>query len=234
MSNGGVIPLRPPQAIFFDAGGTLVLQDPVALGTRLDYSIDAEAAFEAHYRSMSAFARRRLEGHADTWTWWQDHYFGALGVPDHASAGARVDNGYGLWSLALPGSIEAVREIRARGIRTAVVSNSDGSVRQSLSDAGYDGLFDLIVDSHEIGVAKPDPGIFTYALEMAGVQAGYTWYAGDSIYHDVGGAQAAGLARVWLIDPLDLHPDWPDRIPGVAALPRLVRDLDNPSRSLKL
>ncbi|HKX76566.1 MAG TPA: HAD-IA family hydrolase [Acidimicrobiia bacterium] len=228
MSSNPVIGPRRPQAILFDAGGTLVLQDPVALGTKLDFVIEAEAAFDAHYRAMSGFARRRLAGHPDTWTWWQEHYFAALGVPDHTTAGTRVDNGYGLWSLPLPGSVEAVKEIRAQGIRTGVVSNSDGSVGQSLVDAGFAGLFEVVVDSHEVGVAKPDPAIFLYTLQRAGLEAADTWYVGDSIYHDVGGARAAGLARVWLIDPLDLHPEWPDRISGVAALPRLLDDLDNP------
>jgi FMN phosphatase YigB (HAD superfamily) len=49
-----------------------------------------------------------------------------------------------------------------------------------------------------------------------------TWYVGDSIFHDVGGATTAGLARAILIDPLDLHEHYHDRVRSVADLAELV------------
>jgi hypothetical protein len=48
---------------------------------------------------------------------------------------------------------------------------------------------------------------------------------GDSIFHDVGGATTAGLARAILIDPLDLHDHYQDRIRSVAELPDLIGGL---------
>jgi FMN phosphatase YigB (HAD superfamily) len=61
------------------------------------------------------------------------------------------------------------------------------------------------VDSHVVGVSKPDPRIFAIALDRLGVPATSTWYVGDSPHHDLGGASAAGLGRVYLVDPLGLH-----------------------------
>ncbi|HUO45966.1 MAG TPA: HAD family hydrolase [Acidimicrobiia bacterium] len=214
-----------PEAILFDAGGTLVLQDPAALSERLGHVIAEEAAFEAHYRSMEAFARRRQAGSDDSWAWWQERYFGSLGVNRPELAGAKVDNGYGMWHLPIGGTREALAELREMGIRTAVVSNSDGSVRQSLTQAGFQPLIEFVIDSHEAGVSKPDPGIFRYALDLLKQDPETTWYVGDSIFHDVGGALAAGLGRALLIDPFDLHPEYEHRIPGVAALPSLIRGL---------
>ncbi len=221
-------PDRRPVAILFDAGGTLVLQNPAALGERLGCPIDADLAFQAHYQAMAAFARRRMAGRRDSWEWWQERFFTILRVPDPATAGARVDNGYGLWHAPIPGTIETIAELLAMGVRTAVVSNSDGSVRQALAKAGFEGLFEMVVDSHEAGFAKPDPAIFRNTLDLLGLAAADTWYVGDSIFHDMGGAQAAGLARAVLVDPFDLHPEYRDRIPGVTALPALLRDLANP------
>jgi putative hydrolase of the HAD superfamily len=211
--------------ILFDAGGTLVLQSAAAISEQLGHPIDPDQAFEAHYRSMHAYARRRLTGVDDGWAWWQQHYFTALGVPDPESAGERINNGYGLWYQAIAGTIEAVAALSKAGIRTAVLSNSDGSVTESLSRAGFDGLFEMVLDSHDLGVSKPDPAIFRLALERMSVAPSRTWYVGDSIFHDVGGATTAGLARAILIDPLDLHDHYQNRIRSVADLPGLVGGL---------
>ncbi len=199
-----------------------MLQSAVALSEGLGHPIDEDRAFAAHYRSMHAFAQRRLAGLDDGWAWWQQHYFSALGVPDPESAGERINNGYGLWFQAIAGALEAVRDLRRAGVRVGVVSNSDGSVTDSLSRAGFDGLFEMVLDSHDLGVSKPDPAIFRLALERMSVAPSRTWYVGDSIFHDVGGATTAGLARAILIDPLDLHDHYPDRINSVADLPGLV------------
>ena len=212
-----------PEVILFDAGGTLVLQSAVALSERLGYPIAADDAFEAHYRSMHAYARRRLAGVDGGWAWWQEHYFSALRVPDPDLAGERVNNGFGMWFHPIAGTIEAITDLAQSGIRVAVLSNSDGSVTESLARAGFDGLFEMVLDSHDLGVSKPDPAIFRLALERMQVQPSRTWYVGDSIFHDVGGATTAGLARAILIDPLGLHDHYLDRIRSVAELPDLVR-----------
>jgi FMN phosphatase YigB (HAD superfamily) len=211
-----------PQAILFDAGGTLVLQDPVALSRLLGIPVDPAAAFEAHYRAMDAYARLRLAGEELSWVWWQNHFFGAIGLADPETGAELTSNGYGLWSTAIEGTAEAVSRLRKGGIRVAVVSNSDGSVRESLSRAGFDGLFEFVLDSHEVGLAKPDPGIFFDALERLGVDATGAWYVGDSIYHDIGGGRSAGLAASVLVDPFGLAREHSPRIDSVVELPGLL------------
>jgi HAD superfamily hydrolase (TIGR01509 family) len=213
-----------PAAVLFDAGGTLVLQDPVLLGERLQWKIDAGRAFEAHYRAMNAYARHRLAGADPGWVWWQEHYYTTLGVPEPQLAPARADNGYGLWSMPIAGAVETVRRLAELGIRVAVVSNSDGSVRESLGRAGFEGLLEFVVDSHEVGVAKPDPGIFHYALARLGVEAQRAWYVGDSLFHDIGGAAAAGMASAVLLDPLGLVPEHEPRLAAIADLLRLLAE----------
>lgn len=213
-----------PEAILFDAGGTLVLQDPDALSRLLNHPVDPLQAFEGHYRAMDAYARRRMAGEDLAWVWWQEHFFTGLGHPEPIRGADLTNNGYGLWSLAITGAVQAMEDLSRIGIRLGVVSNSDGSVRESLSRAGFDGIFEFVVDSHELGVAKPDRAIFWHALDLLAVPAARTWFVGDSIYHDVAGAQAAGLGSAVLIDPLDLAPEYSSRIRSVADLPeRLSR-----------
>ncbi|MGZ5384928.1 MAG: HAD family hydrolase, partial [Acidimicrobiia bacterium] len=149
--------MKAPEAILFDAGGTLVLQDPVELSRLLNHPVDPLRAFEAHYRAMDAYARVRLAGEEKSWVWWQNHFFASLGLAEPETGAELTSNGYGLWTTAIDGTVEAISRLRKEGIRVAVVSNSDGSVRESLSRAGFDGLFEFVVDSHEVGLAKPDP-----------------------------------------------------------------------------
>ena len=217
--------MKRPEAILFDAGGTLVLQDPGELTRLLDIAVDPIRAYEAHYRAMDAYALRRLAGEEKSWDWWQAHFFGDLGLADPEAGAELTSNGYGIWNAAIEGAVEAVIRLRDLGIRTAVVSNSDGSVRASLSRAGFDGLFEFVVDSHEVGLAKPDPAIFHHALERLGVEPAGAWYVGDSRYHDVAGALGAQLAACVLVDPLDLAPEHSPRVASIAQLPDLLGPL---------
>ena len=207
-----------PIAILFDAGGTLLLQDTEEMGHLLGVTIDAALAHRAHYQAMAEYSDRRLAGQDVDWDWWMERYFTILGVVDPHLAGERTDHGYGLWNHALEGVAEAVQLLRDSGVRVAVVSNSDGSVRGSLGKAGLLDLFEFVVDSHEVGVAKPDPGIFQAALERMGVAPADAWYVGDSVFHDVNGAQAAGLSRALLVDPYGLGPANVSSIGSVAEL----------------
>ena len=63
-----------------------------------------------------------------------------------------------------------------------------------------------VVDSHVVGVAKPDPAIFDHAAShFPGLDRDRIAYVGDSVTMDVGGATAAGLHPI-LLDPYDDHP----------------------------
>jgi putative hydrolase of the HAD superfamily len=211
-----------PAVIMFDAGGTLVLQNPVLMGAKLGMQIDPDAAFQAHYLTMAEFSARKERGEAVTWDWWLERYFHRLGHGDPSAAGEAIERGYGLWSWAIPGVVEAIERIVAMGVRVSVISNSDGSVAASLRDAGFDGRFEDVIDSGLVGYSKPDRRIFDLACRRLGADPGTAWYVGDSMHHDVGGATSAGLAGAWLVDPLGLYPDHSHRLSSVAELPDLL------------
>jgi putative hydrolase of the HAD superfamily len=212
------MPDNRPAAILFDAGGTLILQDPVEMGTRLGMLIDPERAHRAHYQAMADYSDLRLAGEDVDWDWWLERYFTLLGVADPHLAGEQTQRGYALWNHPLDGVADAVERLGNEGVRVAVVSNSDGSVRESLGRAGLLDLFEFVIDSHEVGVSKPDPGIFLAALERMGLDPEDAWYIGDSVFHDVNGARAAGLADAILVDPYGLGPSDVTRVGSVAEL----------------
>lgn len=58
--------------------------------------------------------------------------------------------------------------------------------------------FSAVAISGELGVAKPDPEIFRYALDRLGISPENAWHVGDSLRLDVAGAKAAQLTAVWL------------------------------------
>jgi putative hydrolase of the HAD superfamily len=66
--------------------------------------------------------------------------------------------------------------------------------------------FDLVFDSHQEGVEKPDPRYFQIALDRSGAEAAGTIHVGDLYHVDVVGARAAGITPV-LFDVADLYPD---------------------------
>lgn len=119
----------------------------------------------------------------------------------------RSRSGEILWSQPTPGALEAIEALRSAGIAVVVVTNSDGHAAENLRDAGVcqstpgpGAWVTDIVDSGQVGSEKPDTGIFTVALERAGVDPTAVVHVGDMVSTDVIGATAAGIVPIHL-DP---------------------------------
>jgi putative hydrolase of the HAD superfamily len=93
---------------------------------------------------------------------------------------------------AVPGAIEAIEELRGRGIALAIVSNWDIGLAEHLERIGAGRLFSAVVTSAEAGVAKPDPAPFRLALQLLDVEPARTLHVGDED-EDEQGAAAAGI-----------------------------------------
>jgi putative hydrolase of the HAD superfamily len=208
------------EAVLFDAGGTLM---------RLDFACMARIACghgarlnEATLRQAETASRRAIDAQAraergvtGTDATRREGYFGNLlraaevesGLVPAILAALEAENlASNLWRVPLEHAAETLQGLRARGLRTAVVSNADGRVEALLRTAGLGNHLELVVDSHYEGIEKPDPEIFRRALSRMGVRAERAAYVGDIYSIDVVGARAAGLAPV-LIDPLGAYPD---------------------------
>jgi putative hydrolase of the HAD superfamily len=204
-------------AILFDAGGILLLPDPTVLGPLLAYhggdpSVDAHR--RAHYSGMAAKSAASA-----TERFWHDYnlaYVRAVGVaePDVELATAELDrtrNAF-TWRWPIPESMRALRALDAAGVPMGVVSNASGQIEAVLARSGVcqvgPGAFTpmrVIIDSEVVGVAKPDPKIFDFALEyFPSMDRERIAYVGDSVTMDIGGARAAGLHPI-LLDPHDDH-----------------------------
>ncbi len=218
-------------AILFDAGGVLVLPDPTVLGPLLAYyggdpSLDTHV--RAHYRGMAA---KSAAGSAEVfWDEYNATYVRAIGVgeldADRAAELLGRTRSALLWRWVIPESAAALRALHAAGMPIGVVSNASGQIAEMLERSGVcqAGPGDhtpvrVIVDSHVVGVSKPDPAIFDHALPLFDdIARERIAYVGDSVTMDVAGARAAGLHAI-LLDPFDDHPDADfDRITSLAEL----------------
>ncbi|HEY5718192.1 MAG TPA: HAD family hydrolase [Motiliproteus sp.] len=78
---------------------------------------------------------------------------------------------------------------------------------------GLDDLFSFSFNADQVGSAKPDPLMFQHMLAHTGVAPEEVIHIGDSLEHDVRGAQALGIHSLWV--NLD------QQLPPAAPLPTL-------------
>jgi putative hydrolase of the HAD superfamily len=229
---------RGLDAVLFDAGGVIVVPDPLSTGPALaphGATSDLATLIRAHYVGMRAHAGSTAEGEL-VWLDYLRAHVEATGVPEERLADAlaafvRVF-GHRTWRFPLLETITAMERLRELGTPLGVVSNAVGQVEAVLRSAsccqvgpGGGVEVDVVVDSAVVGIEKPDPGIFDPALEVMagfGVEPDRIGYVGDSLRYDVAGARAAGLVPL-LLDPHDLHADL-DLGPGAHRI-RSVHDL---------
>lgn len=100
---------------------------------------------------------------------------------------------------------DVLAEIRHRGCRIGLVSDFHYDLRPELQAQGVAGSFDAFVISFEHGFQKPDPRMFTTALERLDVEAGDALMVGDRVSHD-GGAADVGIDTLILPAPRELGP----------------------------
>jgi len=85
-----------------------------------------------------------------------------------------------------------VRRARTAGLRTGLLSNSWGN---DYPRDGWDEMFDVVVISGEVGMRKPEPGIFEHTLDLIGLPAEQTVFV-DDLRHNIDAAVALGMVGV--------------------------------------
>jgi len=91
---------------------------------------------------------------------------------------------------------EVLPELKWFAEHFVVIAITNGNA--NLHRIGIADLFDDIVTSVAVGVAKPARPIFDAAIERAGVSPKETLHVGDHAESDVQGARDAGMRTVWV------------------------------------
>ncbi len=194
----------PKSVVTFDIGQTLVDLDLDFLAKRLGqrgHHVTVDAL-----RGSVADAWRRYDaltesGASHPWKELMQTLLTGAGLPDPARL---VDwlyeqqAAHNLWRKPIPDMVELVRELRDSGVTIAALSNSEGHLAELLEEIELAPLFDAIIDSGRLGIAKPDPRIFELTLdELDATKPDTVVHVGDSWAADVEGALRAGWNAIW-------------------------------------
>jgi len=228
--------MRRISTVLFDLGNTLFHFDhafAAAVITRHGRAVSAADVATAEYhgkRAIDAQMRARRTGtDATRHQPYVEAILDGLGVPPaawpHIAAELRDENTRNsLWRVVHADTPAVLAALRQRGFRLGVVSNADGRVPAALAERGLAQHFSAIIDSHIVGVEKPDPRIFHLALDACGATPAEAMFVGDIYEIDVIGARNAGLTPL-LIDPLGLYEAVDcERIDGLGRLLELLPD----------
>ena len=101
-------------------------------------------------------------------------------------------------------TLERNRELLSRlhgDFKLGVISNFNGNLEVVCREFGFNRFLDLILDSGNLDVSKPDPRIFELALERLGLNPRDCYYVGDSFDRDILPAKKVGLNTIWLRAP---------------------------------
>jgi HAD superfamily hydrolase (TIGR01509 family) len=225
----------PIQTLFLDAGGVLVnpnwdrVSEALARhGVSVPAALMAEAEPRAKKRLDTGDTIRATNDQQRGWTYFNLVLTEAGVALSDGTAAALAElhtyhQTYNLWETVPDEVMPALAAFRAGGRRLVVLSNANGTLHRAFDRLGLTTSFDVIFDSYQEGVEKPDPRFFHIALERSGAEAATTMHVGDLYHVDVAGARAAGLTPA-LLDVGGLYPDC-DCL-RVRSLTELVKVLD--------
>jgi putative hydrolase of the HAD superfamily len=141
-----------------------------------------------------------------------------LDIDDHEAAEVLYatfsdPSNYALFDDVMP-TLDALKD---RGLKLGVISNFESWLRGMLDKLGIGELFEVIAISGDLGLEKPDPRIFKWAMEEGGVDAPSSLHVGDSPNFDAQPAHELGMTGVLL----DRHGRWSDLAPDYAVISTL-------------
>lgn len=117
---------------------------------------------------------------------WADDVGAAVGSPEAARAWL------GTWGAPDLEMVSLLGDVRAAGIRVAVLTNGTDTIHDELATVGLTDAFDQVFCSWFIGIAKPDMRVFTHVCDTLLVDPARVLFIDDSPANVVGAA-AAGL-----------------------------------------
>jgi putative hydrolase of the HAD superfamily len=181
------------RAVFFDFGGVLGRWDRAYV-----------SAFEAEYGLAEGGVLKALYGTPG----WRSAEIGTLGVDRWlAEVDAALANGAAkpvppaqsvwkrLWSDFDQDVIALARSLRGR-LKVGVLSNTTLMLEDEvLIPNGIHDMWDVIINSARVGIAKPDSGIYAAAAGSVGLPPEACVHI-DDLENNVVGAEAAGFKAV--------------------------------------
>lgn len=136
--------------------------------------------------------------------WRLEETFKAMGLPCPEGTGDLFADRYTYLQNHItlaPFLAEMFKRLRLAHVPVGILTNGESDHQwKKVRMLGLDRWIpeNLAVVSGDVGISKPDAGIFRAAEQAMGLAPENLWLAGDSLKHDILGAKAAGWHTIWL------------------------------------
>lgn len=210
----------PPRAVVFDLGGTLVdwpdwVEDaPRRWALSYDYLVshlprNGWPTQEQYVAAMHAAELAHWERvDAERWSGPPSGLlhdgFRRLGRQVREDELLAALDGYARavdgWAIVFPDARSTLRELKARGYRLGLLSNTWWAAEWHNADLAAHGLaefLDELVYTSDLPRSKPHPSVFRAVAERLAVEPAACVMVGDRLLDDIAGALGAGLRVVW-------------------------------------
>jgi putative hydrolase of the HAD superfamily len=121
---------------------------------------------------------------------------------------------FGQGMVACGAMVDAVRQIRDAGFKTALLTNISREGEAIFTKLfPVDELFDVVVDSSKVGMRKPDPAIYRLTCERLGIAPERCLFI-DDLLCNVEAAEALGMQTIQCLDPVEVAGEVVQRLLG--------------------
>lgn len=205
------------RAVLLDRDDTICSVDPAVYREAADW-------FAAEYGVNSGEVMRALQGHwreefrdwqhlrtpeqeSEFWQRYAAGFAQRLNLPPAAGAAMLARYPYYVYLKPVPGLRELLLDLRGRGLKVGILSNTLPDLVPSLVHLGIADLVDAPLSSCALGLHKPDPQVFSLAAQALGLPPAEVLFIDDRP-ENVEGARKVGMpARL-----INLHAEAPDAL----------------------
>ena len=166
--------------IFFDIGSTLVDEEAAYAHRIRDMIRGTSVSFEQFAQKRVEFAKAGYDGDKKA-----IEYFGLNKTPWHSEDEVPFED-----------CGRTLSALQSKGYRLGVIANQVPGAKARLDAWGLGQYFPVVASSAEIGLSKPDPGIFLRALEMANCNPKNAVMVGDRLDNDIRPAKQLGMRTI--------------------------------------
>ncbi|WP_407570596.1 HAD family hydrolase [Deinococcus altitudinis] len=209
-----VPPASPPvRGVLFDRDETIAYTDPAvyreaATWAAAHFGLEVKtvgAALQAQWAAQEDPARQGgwwgLRTEADEAAYWERYgheLAGRLGVPESEIGVMLTEWPYQSYMKPVAGAREVLSELRVRGVKVGVLSNTLPSIAATLEALNLADVVDVAIASCTLGIHKPQLGAFVQAAALMELPLGEILFIDDKL-ENIEAARRTGM-QAELID----------------------------------
>ena len=168
--------------VFFDLGSTLIDETEADTRRIREMISGTDVTEEAYREKRLEMIREGRNGDLSA-----IEYFALIKTPWHSEN-----------EIPYPDAVPTLTKLRRRGYKLGVIANQNYGTEQRLKNWNLHHFFEVIAASAELGMAKPDPAIFEWALKQADCSPQNAVMVGDRMDNDIAPANRLGIHTVRL------------------------------------